>query len=177
VEEEFVKEAREGDRNAFANLVREHHPRVILLCRSMLGNDAEADDAAQEVFLKTFQKLEEFDGRSRLATWLHRISVNLCLDLLRRRAREKAGSLEGVELSDHEAGRRASDAKEEISALLALLPEDQRTAIILRELQGFSYEEICETTGWTLDSVKARLRRAREKLSEKIRHFEAPPGV
>jgi len=93
VEEEFVKEAREGDRNAFANLVREHHPRVILLCRSMLGNDAEADDAAQEVFLKTFQKLEEFDGRSRLATWLHRISVNLCLDLLRRRAREKAGSL------------------------------------------------------------------------------------
>jgi len=82
-----------------------------------------------------------------------------------------------VELSDHEAGRRASDAKEEISALLALLPEDQRTAIILRELQGFSYEEICETTGWTLDSVKARLRRAREKLSEKIRHFEAPPGV
>lgn len=175
--DEFVEDARGGDRDAFANLVREHHPRVLLLCRSMLGSDAEGDDAAQEVFLKVFEKLGDFDGRSKFATWLHRIAVNLCLDWIRRRAREKTDPLDGLEVSDHSADQRASDARHDAAALLALLPEDQRTALILRELQGFSYEEICETTGWSLDSVKARLRRGRENLAEKMRHFQGPSGV
>jgi RNA polymerase sigma-70 factor (ECF subfamily) len=177
VEDKTILAAKGGDREAFANLIREHHPRVILLCRSMLADAAEAEDAAQEIFIKVFQRLDRFDGRSRFSTWLHRLAANHCLDRLRKRARESSRPLEGLDVSDRESGTRASDARHDAGLLLACLSDEQRTAIILRELQGFSYEEIRDATGWSLDSVKARLRRAREKLTEKMRHFGGFPGV
>jgi len=177
VADETVRKAQNGDREAFTQLIREHHPRVLLLCRSMMSDTASADDAAQEVFLKVFQRLGSFDGRSQFSTWLHRIAANHCLDLLRKKGREKTESIEGIQHSDGGSGVSAVEAEHEVSRLLEGLPQEQRTAIILREMQGYSYEEIAKELGWTLDSVKARLRRARENLAEKMRHFGGPDSV
>jgi RNA polymerase sigma-70 factor (ECF subfamily) len=177
VDQEIITAAQAGDKQAFAQIIREHHPRVILLCRSMLQNNAAADDAAQEVFIKVYNRLRSFDGRSELATWLHRIAANHCIDALRKLAREKTQSLGEVEITDKGQGAAAVDAKYEVEDLLKDLPEAQRTAIILREIQGFSYEEIAQTLDCSLDSVKARLRRAREEMAKKMRHFAGSEDV
>jgi RNA polymerase sigma-70 factor (ECF subfamily) len=155
----------------FEAILTEHQDRVFRLCASMLGSRRDAEDAAQEVFLKAYQNLHKFKGDSAVGTWLHRIAANHCLDLLRKRARRPAEPL------TDELGRRLFSKEPDLEALdlahraLSQLPEDYRLALTLRELQGFTYEEIAEITESSLDSVKARLRRAREQLQEKLRHF------
>ncbi|MBI5201283.1 MAG: sigma-70 family RNA polymerase sigma factor [Elusimicrobia bacterium] len=186
-EAELIREARGGGRSAFAELVRRHHPAVVGLCRSMLGDAEDADDAAQEAFLKAWRSLSGFSGGANFGTWLYRIASNQCLDMLRARGRRPTQSLDALVEAEAPAlekvlgaGAPASDpveAADLAKRLLATLPEEQRLALVLRETQGFSYEEIAETMGCSLDSVKARLKRARETLAKSLRHFSGPPNV
>lgn len=173
-ERALVAAAAAGDREAFAALARAHAPRVRALCLSMLRNEAEADDAAQEAFLKAWRKLGSFDGGSAFSTWLHRIAANQCLDALRARARRRTEPLDGAPepVSPPTAG--ALEAADLAARLLTALPEDQRLALTLRELQGHTYEEIAAIMDCSLDSVKARLRRARRTLEDAARHFSGP---
>ena len=173
-ERELVSSAAAGDAGAFEELVRRHAPRVRALCLSMLRDEAEADDAAQEAFLKAWRKLSSFGGESSFATWLHRIAANQCLDALRVRARRRSEPLEAAPEPASPSGAAALEAADLAARLLAALPEDQRLALTLRELQGLSYEEIAAVMECSLDSVKARLRRARRTLEDAARHFPGP---
>jgi len=185
-ERELVDWARAGDREAFAELVRRHHVRVLGFCRSMLGDATSAEDAAQEVFIKAFRSIDGFRGGSAFYTWLHRIAVRHCLDLLRGEARRKTRSWDALLeaegdkvsalLSQPDSSRTLED-RDLAARLLAALPPEYRAVLSLREMQGLSYEEIAETMGCTVDSVKARLQRARRDLTERLRHFLGPRDV
>ncbi|MBI3297105.1 MAG: sigma-70 family RNA polymerase sigma factor [Elusimicrobia bacterium] len=176
-----VKRVLAGDRQAFAVLVERHQGRVRQVCLGMLGNPAAADDAAQEAFLKAYRSLAAFRGDAAFSTWLTRLATNHCLDVLRAEARRPTSSWDALLEADGERVERllkgdpdpaaAAEAADLAGRLLAVLPEQQRAALLLCETEGLSYEEIAEALACSVDSVKARLRRARRTLEEKLRHF------
>lgn len=183
----LVDAARAGDREAFAELVRRHHARVLGLCRSLLGSNEAAEDAAQDVFLKAYESLGGFRGSSAFSTWLYRIASNRCLDLRRSAARARQDSLEALieargddlyrllgRAPDASAGPEAADL---VRRVLAALPEDYRSILWLREVEGFTYDELTLALDCSLDAVKSRLRRARAELEDRLRHFLGPGRV
>ncbi len=180
---EVVDRIRAGETEAYALLVRKHQARIRGFCLWTLGNAAEADDAAQEVFIKAYRGLGAFRGTAGFSTWLHRIAVNHCRDLLRRRVRERTESWDALREREGEQAeaRIAQDPpaaqRRQLQEALAQLPEQYRTILILREAEGMSYQELAEFLGCSLDAVKARLRRARSELVEKARHFFEPADV
>lgn len=185
-DQELVGQTQDGSRDAFAELVRRHHAWVQGLCAATLGDAASAEDAAQEVFLKAFKALPRFQGEASFSTWLHRIAVNACLDLLRRRSRNRTESWdELVEKEGDRIGRLLAAPAPEHSAedadlvarVLEQLPPEYRLVLTLREVQGLSYEEIAGAMGCSLDSVKARLQRARKEFTDRLRHFLDPLNV
>jgi RNA polymerase sigma-70 factor, ECF subfamily len=173
------------DEREFEGLVREHAPRVRALCASVLKDGAEAEDAAQEAFLKAWRRIGDFDGRSSFGTWVHRIAVNACLDRLRACARRRADSLEALGERDAAAlsgltepsAAGALEDRDLADRLLARLNPEQRLAFTLCEREGLSYAEIAEAMSCSVDSVKARIKRARQELLEAARHFSQTGGV
>lgn len=169
----------------FETLVREHAPRVRALCASVLKDPAEADDAAQDAFLKAFRSLSSFDGRSSFGTWVHRIAVNACLDRLRARARRRAESLEALGERDAASLRAllepssagALEDQDLAERLLSRLNPEQRLAFTLCERDGLSYAEIAQAMACSVDSVKARIKRARAELAQAARHYSGAGGV
>lgn len=164
----------------FEGVVRAHQAKVLGLCLSFLTNPAAAEDAAQEVFVKAFRARDKFRAEAALSTWLYRIAVNHCLNLLRNEKLRKTQSWDeliaqrGEEAqalwTTPEAGVDA-ERLDLIIRLLSGIPEDERRLLLLREAQGFSYEEISEILEISLDAVKSRLRRARARLQERTQHF------
>jgi RNA polymerase sigma-70 factor (ECF subfamily) len=149
----------------------------------MLKTRSAADDAAQDVFLNAYRSIKTFQGVSSFSTWLHRIAANRCLDLLRRKTREKEESLEALVESQRTKIYQFQDRSKNqdefledadlIEKVMRHLPPEYRLILTLRELQGLSYQEISETLECSLDAVKARLRRARLECEEILRHFSA----
>lgn len=183
---ELARLAAAGDDAAFAELVRRHAPRVRALCAATLGGPGEAEDAAQETFLKAHRSLARYSGAASFGTWLHRIAVNHCLDLLRAAGRRRSDSLEALLEADSAAlGRALSEPssaqaledRDTVSRLLSRLPPEQRLALTLREAEGMTYEEIAKAMSCSLDSVKARIKRARAELLEMSRHFSGTDDV
>lgn len=183
---ELARRAAGGDGDAFAELVRRHAPRVRALCAVTLGGPGEAEDAAQEAFLKAHRALARYSGAASFGTWLHRIAVNHCLDVLRAAGRRRADSLDALLEADASAlGRalaepssaQALEDRDTVERLLGRLNPEQRLALTLREAEGMSYEEIAAAMSCSLDSVKARIRRARAELLEMSRHFPGPDIV
>lgn len=146
-----------------------------------MNNSSQADDAAQEIFIKIYQSLNKFKSKSSFSTWIYRITVNHCHDLLRKRNHEQLDSWEELVEKEGEKIERLlipsvdSDfSKEETElaiALLASISDRYRHILILREIDNLSYQEIAETLDTSIDSVKAKLRRARQEMQEKIRHL------
>lgn len=179
----LVLRAREGDEDAFAALVRAHEVNIRRLAAGMLLDEVEAEDAAQEAFVRAWKALPRFRGDSAFSTWIHRIAANHCRDILRARARRHWLSWDGLlealgrepaeAAGPAEAATRGAEARDELFRLLGGLPPDQRAVLILRELNGMSYAEIAETVGRSTDSVRATLRRAREAA----RHFSRAESV
>jgi len=181
----LVSAVLSGNVEAFASLVRAHQARVRLVCAAMLGNAAEADDAAQDVFVKAFLALSDFKGDSSVETWLVRIADNHCIDLLRKRSRQRTESIDALLESKGEAFEgllsrfntsdtpppHTPDDLELIGKLFAALPQEDRDILLLREIEGLPYEIIAERLACSLDAVKGRLKRARQDLIEKCRKF------
>ena len=169
----------------FEALVREHAPRVRALCASVLRDPAEADDAAQDAFLKAYRSLPRFKGDASFGTWVHRIAVNVCLDRLRAASRRRAESLETLGERDApalsalvEPSTEAACADRDLAErLLARLTPEQRLAFTLCERERLSYAEIAASMSCSLDSVKARIKRARAELLEAARHFSRTDRV
>ena len=172
-----VERVRAGDVNAYEALVAAHEKNVYNLALRMTGNPADAEDMAQEAFLKAYRSLSEFRGDSKFSVWLYRIVSNVCLDFLRKQKRRQTVSLsveddEGEETqldipdlaqSPEELLERRM-TREAVQKGLALLPPDQRQILLLREIQGLSYEEISQALDIETGTVKSRIFRARKKL-------------
>jgi RNA polymerase sigma-70 factor (ECF subfamily) len=185
---ELIERVLEGRQEDFAELVRRHHARVLALCASMLHDRAAADDAAQEVFLKAYESLGDFRADSAFSTWLHRVAVNKCLDARRAESRRRSDSLEALtESEDARLKWLLADPRDDrahfiedadlVARTLARLDEDHRIVLTLRELQGFTYEELAETLDCTVDAIKARLQRARRAFRDMLGHISPPDGV
>jgi len=172
-EGELVSQAQGGSLTAFDELVSIHQERVHALAYRILAHDEDAADIQQETFVRAWLALRKFRGDAAFSTWLHRITVNLCLSRKRDRAR-----LDVVESFDEDrlgaAGRacvESVDTRMIVRAALAAIPAPHRTLLVLRDIEGRAYEEIAEIVGASVESVRTRLCRARKLLREKMRPY------
>jgi RNA polymerase sigma-70 factor, ECF subfamily len=174
---EFLERLRAGDARAFEELVALHQHRVFGVALRMLGSAAEAEDAAQEAFVRAHRSLPEFRGDAKLSTWLYTIVSRLCLTRLRAGDRRavRHGEETLLRLADQRGGPDADAERVELEVALhraiAELPEERRAVVVLRDLEGLSYEEIAETLDVELNTVRSRLHRARMDLKEKMERF------
>ena len=177
----LVERARQGEHEAFGTLVRRHQDRAFNLAYQIVRNREDALDIAQEAFAKAYTSLPAFKGDAAFGTWLHRIVVNLAIDTLRRRRRGSEASYDdsrGIP-EDPEADVPAPDdpaaaveAKQTRALLvrgIGQLPPAQRAVLILREIEGLSYEEIARSVGCSLGTVMSRLFYARRKLQQALK--------
>jgi RNA polymerase sigma-70 factor (ECF subfamily) len=173
----FLDRLRAGDAPAFEELVMTYQHRVFGVALRMLGNRAEAEDVAQEAFVRAHRAIGEFRGDAKLSTWLYAITSRLCLNRLASGERRLASHGEDALLRLSDAGPRpdaALDRRELETALgraIAELPEDRRIVVVLRDLEGLSYEEIAQVLELELGTVRSRLHRARADLKEKLERF------
>ena len=171
-EEEIIKRVIKGRTDDFAALILAHQGKVFSICLSFLRSPAEAEDAAQEVFVKAYKNLKKFRFEASFSTWLYRIAYNLCADMLKNKAGEKETAIARDIAEPPSSGVTAED-RLLIEKSLAGLPEDYRAILVMREGSGMSYEEIAAAADISVEAVRSRLRRARIMLSETARHFLA----
>jgi RNA polymerase sigma-70 factor (ECF subfamily) len=182
VDRELVKKVQQGEKSAFDLLVRKYQFKIIKLISRYVHDPSEASDVAQEAFLKAYRALPGFRGESAFYTWLYRIAINTAKNYIVAQSRRPPGAdidaqeaeqFEGqVFLKEYETPERLL-LKDEIEATvfkaIEELPEDLRTAITLRELEGMSYEEIAQSMGCPIGTVRSRIFRARESIDAKLR--------
>jgi len=176
---ELVRRAQKDDKEAFEELVRRHQNRVFAVAGGILRNREDVEDIAQQVFLKAYFSIRRFDQRAAFSTWLYKITVNECWDLLRKK--KVRPLVFEAELSEeqnqvYQASSEQSDGKpdaserlalrEQVEELMSCLDERDRMMLVLKEVQGFSVEEIAESMGVNANTVKVRLFRARRKIVE-----------
>ncbi len=174
---------KSGKEEGFNRLVLKHKDRIFGLCiRLMAGNRDEAEDGAQETFVKVYHGLKDFRMESKFSSWLYRIAVNTCKNRLMSRAYQESRRHQDLEAADADGAPSApspaqvldaKDKRSRIEAAIARLPEEQRTLVVLRDVEGRSYEEIAETTGLNPGTVKSRLNRGRGLLQEWLRDYFA----
>ncbi|ADU50535.1 RNA polymerase, sigma-24 subunit, ECF subfamily [Thermaerobacter marianensis DSM 12885] len=175
-DEALVQRAREGDLDAFTALVERYQVAVYNLCLRLTNQPADAADAAQEVFLRVYTNLRRFQGRGPFRSWVYRIAVNTCRDELRRRRRRPVPALAppGPDAHPLPAGddgdpARAVVGREVQAAIqdaLGRLPEVFRTVVVLRDVEGLSYEEVAAVLGVSIGTVKSRVHRGRVMLRD-----------
>jgi RNA polymerase sigma-70 factor (ECF subfamily) len=176
-----------GDQVAWAQIVQQHRRKVYNLAYKFVGRTDEAEDLTQDIFIKIFKALHTFDRRANFQTWLISISRNLCIDHYRSVRKERATMARDVDASElapasHERSPLAqlehTDLKSIIRRALAELPETLRTAVMLRDLQEYSYQEIADQLGLPEGTVKSRINRGRIELARQIRRIqEAAPAA
>ena len=168
---------RRGDPRAFEDLVRGYQHRVFGVALRMLGSRAEAEEVAQEVFLRVHRAIDDLRGEAKLSTWLYRITSRLCLNRLasgeRRMARRGEETLMRLANGHADAATRLEQG--ELAAALhraiAELPDERRIVVVLRDLEGLAYEEIAAALELELGTVRSRLHRARMDLKAKLERF------
>ena len=177
-EAKIIRAVLDGNTSAFDDLVLEYQNRVYHITLKMTGNEEDAFDLSQETFLKAYRSLKSFRGESAFGTWLYRLASNLCIDFLRKQKRRGGGQAVSLdeetewrprELPDlryepQEALER-KELRERVRAGLARLPEEQRLILVLRDVEGLSYQEIGDVLQLELGTVKSRIYRARARLA------------
>ena len=180
---EAIERARRGDHEAFGVLVVRYQERALRLARRVLKDDERARDAVQEAFLKVYRSLDRFEGRSSFYTWLYRLVLNLCLDIRRRDRSDR--EVEWTEERAHPVDPREggpgswlesgdggpvgaverAQIRERVAAAIEQLPDMQRETLILREVEGLSYQEIADALSISKGTVMSRLHYARKKVA------------
>ncbi len=173
----IISEVLGGNANAFESLVIENQHQVYTLALKMVGNEDDAYDISQDAFVKAYNNLSKFRGDSKFSVWLYRLTSNLCLDFLRSRKRRSASSTSYINSDDEQQEIEIPDSRfspetllekrelrRRVNAALESLPDSYREIIVLREINGLSYEEIAQVLSLELGTVKSRIFRARKKL-------------
>jgi len=166
-----------GDQGAFTELVRRHRDRMWGVALRTLGDREEAADALQDALISAFRNAGSYRGDAAVTTWLHRVVVNACLDRLRRRKARPADSLGERDVVERIDEHRRTEARIDVQAALATLPDSQRAALILVDLQDYSVSEAAEILGVAEGTVKSRCSRARTSLALLMRPPAAAAGV
>ena len=183
VDQQLVERVQRGDKAAFDLLVAKYQRKIFRLLSRLIRDSAEVEDVAQEAFIKAYRALPNFRGDSAFYTWLYRIAINTAKNFLVSQGRRAPTSTEAdvEEAETFDDGEHLRDLNTPDAMLLTRqvadavnraidrLPEDLRTAIVLRELEGLSYEEIAETMNCPIGTVRSRIFRAREAIAEELR--------
>ena len=183
----LVKLAQGGDMNAFEELVVRHRDKIYARCFIMLRNEDAAMDVSQEAWVKAWQRLKQFNGESSFATWATRVTINVCLDQLRKNKRQRAESIE--ELNEESGGverqmpvvtvnpterLERGELRQRIDAALGKLSEEHRTVLVLHEFQEMEYKDIAQTVGISIGTVMSRLFYARRKMAALLADLKKP---
>jgi RNA polymerase sigma-70 factor (ECF subfamily) len=178
---DLVEEALGGNQLSFQLLVERYQERIFGLARHYTKSAVEVEDIVQDTFLKAYRRLETFQRQSSFSTWLYRIAVNTALDFLKRMGRSPVQAVEdpeltaapvraqagsGVAIAAPDAALRREEIARVTSEVLAELPEIFRTALVLRELEGLSYQQMAEVLGISIGTVESRLFRARARFKD-----------
>ena len=166
---QLIERLQRGEDDAFDELLSRYKHPLINFCYRLLGDAGDADDVAQEVFVRVYQHIGDYRPRGKLSTWLFAMARNACIDRLRYRKRHPTEPLEGV--PEPATTAQYDDAGEHIAAAIADLPEEQRTAIVLAEYHGLSYAEIAGVMKCSEKSVESRLYRAKQSLRHRLAHL------
>lgn len=167
----LVAATRRGDQRAFAELVRRYRDRHARFATRLLGDSDEAEDVLQSVFVRAFRHIDRCEDPARFGAWLHRIVVNECRTFATRRGRQElrlvrdAATLDGVAVEEPTADPAL---RRRIEEALAELPVDQREAFLLKHVEALEYEEMAEVTGAGVSALKMRVKRAIERLRERL---------
>ncbi len=179
IEQDWITRARGGDPTAFGYLVEEHQKKVYNLALRMVTNPDDAAELTQDAFLKAWRSMEQFQGDSSFATWMYRLTHNLCIDFLRREQRRKQAGASFSLDEEHEEGTKTElpdthyepqrrleqqEVREQIAKGLETLSPEHKEVLLLREINGLSYQEISEMVGVAEGTVKSRIARARLTL-------------
>ena len=174
----LVKQAQKGDMQAFEELVARHRDKIYARAYSMMRNEEEAIDLSQEAWVKAWQRLAQFQGESSFATWLTRITINLCLDQIRKQKRQRAESIEAM---DEESGGverqmepvitnpterlERGELRARIDEAMKKLSHEHRTVLVLCEFEELEYKEIAKVMGCSIGTIMSRLFYARRRLA------------
>jgi RNA polymerase sigma-70 factor (ECF subfamily) len=186
----LVRRAQTGDEAAFREIVERYQSKVFSIIHGIVRQRNDVEDIAQQVFAKVFLSLKSFDFRSSLITWIYKITVNECFDYLRKRkvrklvyesdmSEDEVRRVENTEPSIDRADRAdASLARRDyILKLLSRVSEEERMLLMMKEVEGFSVEELAEKTGMNENTIKVKLFRARQKLVKAAQRLERAPGL
>ena len=181
LDEQLVERVQRGDKNAFNLLVRKYQHKVVNLVARYVNNPGDVPDVAQEAFIKAYRALPTFRGESAFYTWLYRIAVNTAKNYLTSQGRRPPSSDVEADEAEYYGGGEAlqevatpenlaltDEIKRTVFAAIEALPEDLRTAITIREMEGLSYEEIAEIMDCPVGTVRSRIFRAREAIDKKL---------
>ena len=183
IDQQLVERVQRGDKRAFELLVTKYQRRIFRLLSRMIRDPAEIEDVAQEAFVKAYRALTNFRGESAFYTWLYRIAINTAKNHLVSQGRrvpttttndiEDAEGFEDAtllrEVATPDSMLQSRQVAEAVNRAIEKLPEEMRTAIVLRELEGLSYEEIAETMACPIGTVRSRIFRAREAIANELR--------
>jgi len=176
-ESRLIQRASNGDAAAFNSLMGMHERRMYAVALRMCGNPEDAQDCLQEAMLRVYRAISGFKAQSSFSTWVYRITMNTCLDELRKRKNRPNTSLDSLldsgwspidrgESPERRTMRR--EMRRSLMACMSELPDDMRAAVLLRDVQGYSYDEIASMLNVNVGTIKSRISRGREKLREKI---------
>ena len=176
-ENRLIQRASNGDAASFNSLMGLHERRMYAVALRMCGNPEDAQDCLQEAMLRIYRSIAGFKGQASFSTWVYRITMNTCLDELRKRKNRQNTSLDGLldtgwspvdggETPEGHALRQ--EVRGILMSIIQELPEDMRAAVVLRDIQGYSYDEISEILDANVGTIKSRISRGRERLREKI---------
>jgi RNA polymerase sigma-70 factor (ECF subfamily) len=180
-DEELVARSMDGDVDSFNQLIKRWERPIYALAYRVIGREDEARDVCQETFLRAYRAINGFKGQAKFSSWLYRIALNLCRDWIRRQRRTPTVQVpEDVDIADLAAERGPSESIETlvarremgraVAAAMARLPEEQRTAIILKEYHGLTFQEIADMQGCPLSTVKTRLYQGLSVVRRQLEH-------
>ncbi len=186
-DEVLIARFQAGDEKSFDELVHRYERKIRLLCMQYLFDPQEVEDSTQEIFIKVYRSLHAFEPQAQFLTWLYRIAINHCLNVLRSKRRRK-WLQPFSQLSDDRTIRQLesqssghdplqelerSERIQRVRSAISALPDDQRTAVILHRFEGLSYQQIAEVMGCSVSAVESRLHRAKFKLARLLENYFA----
>ena len=176
-DEELLRSFLDGNQTSFAELMGRHEDRIFGLAFRMTGQRSDALDATQEAFVAAFRQAHRFRFDSAFSTWLYRIAINACHDLIRKRKRWSVDEQDQTDQIDVAASRfdQAVDARIDVTQALSKLGDEYREAVVMHDLGGVAYDEIARLTGVPVGTVKSRISRGRKQLAQLMEH-PGPPS-